>query len=151
LKKEEDCYDDLLQEYFPIEADPEFIDLWQKKVDGYESEEVLTEPSTSSEESIEDPVASNSEKDVANDDKSESGEESKGPDVIFGSAKLEKGEVVVSVPDSFEWEDYYYQVTPIGKWAPVYIKNTLKDGKFTIASNDQSDVTVHWQIRGESW
>jgi len=86
-------------------------------------------------------------------DKDDSSETEVGPDLIFGEAKLEKGSVVVTVQESFVWEDYYYQVTPIGKYAQLYIKEELKDGKFTIAAadDDQSNVTVHWQIRGETW
>jgi len=145
LKKEEDCYDDLLQEYFPVEADPEFVKIWADSESGYKSTEELTQSSTSSEE---EPVA------AASDSSEEDGDALEGvPDIIFGSATLKNGSVDVTVNGDFlkKWEDFHYQVTPIGKYAQLYISKEIEDGKFTIASADKVDVEVHWQVRGEAW
>jgi len=164
LEKEERCYDQLLQEYFPIEADPELIDLYKNYVDGYQSTEELTQSSSSSEESEEEPeVEKPSEEkvdeadkaDVAESSSSEEEPKSNVPDIIFGSVKMQNGKAVVEVnaPEFLTvYEDFYYQVTPVGKYSQLYIKKELKGGKFVIASTDpDAELTVHWQVRGEAW
>eukprot|EP01127_Copromyxa_protea_P022911 TRINITY_DN844_c0_g1_i1.p1 TRINITY_DN844_c0_g1~~TRINITY_DN844_c0_g1_i1.p1 ORF type:complete len:497 (+),score=162.20 TRINITY_DN844_c0_g1_i1:1566-3056(+) len=140
LEKEQTCYEELLQEYFPYTPDPEFIQEWSQHVQGYESAEELTQESSESSES------SSSESESEDED---------APAVIFGKAQLVDGEVEVKISTKgFEkkWEDFYYQITPVGSYAQVYVKQELKDGKFVIATNDANkNARVHWQIRGEDW
>jgi len=165
LAVEEKCYDRLLQDYFPVEADPEFVGQWARCVEGYESTEELTQSSTSSSESEEEeppaPVKDDKpnvsassvlpKEDVAG---SESDENTVDKYIVFGSAKVVKGEAVVTIEDKVFLEkctEFYYQLTSVGKWAPLYVKEELKDGKFTIGTGDGSDVVAHWTVRGESW
>jgi len=63
------------------------------------------------------------------------------------------GEATVELPDYFEAlnKNYRYQLTPIGKYAPLYIKEEIKDSKFVIASANGSvdaGVKISWQVTG---
>jgi hypothetical protein len=65
----------------------------------------------------------------------------------------DNGEATVKLPDYFEAlnMDYRYQLTTIGKHAPVYIKSEIKNNEFKIASaNGAADkgVKVCWQVTG---
>jgi hypothetical protein len=59
------------------------------------------------------------------------------------------GEAVVELPTWFEAlnTDIRYQLTSIGKFAPLYIAEKLSSGRFKIAGGE-SDLEVAWQITG---
>jgi molybdopterin-binding protein len=61
----------------------------------------------------------------------------------------EKGEAVVELPNYFGVlnKDFRYQLTTIGDYAPVYIKEKIKDNQFRIAGG-KSGMEVCWQITG---
>lgn len=61
----------------------------------------------------------------------------------------ERGEAIVTMPSWFEAlnEEFEYQLTCLGGYAPVYIGTELQDGKFTIAGG-RPGLKVSWQITG---
>jgi len=61
----------------------------------------------------------------------------------------DKGEAVVELPDYFEAlnKDFRYQLTTIGNYAPVFIKQKIKGNKFLIAGG-KPGMEVCWQITG---
>ena len=71
--------------------------------------------------------------------------------VYRGNATFDgNGEAVVEMPDYYEHinTDPSYQLTPIGGWMQLYIKEELKDGRFTIAGGTpggKASWTVHAQ------
>jgi len=70
--------------------------------------------------------------------------------VYDGVATLDKnGESTIKLPDYFEAlnKDFRYQLTCIGKSAPLYIKEEVKDNKFVIAGG-KPGMKVCWQITG---
>jgi hypothetical protein len=177
LAREEETYLRLIPEYFPLAPDADFVKEWAALKADYASEaESETTESSSSEEEEEDeeeeerevpppPPPSKTEevkeekeekKEEKEEEEEEEEEDNSDTAILFGKALLHKGEVEVEIPPSakFEqrFEDFYYSLTPFGKFAPLYIKKGLKGGKFTIACNDATeDVIVHWTLRGESW
>lgn len=62
----------------------------------------------------------------------------------------QNGEVVVELPDYVEDVNinYSYTLTPVGGYAPLYVKEEIKDGKFVIAGGDPS-MKVSWVVYGE--
>jgi hypothetical protein len=60
-----------------------------------------------------------------------------------------KGEAIVTLPDYFEAlnRDFRYQLTAIGTFAQLIIKEELVDNTFVIASSEPN-VKVSWQITG---
>jgi hypothetical protein len=61
----------------------------------------------------------------------------------------ENGEAWVQLPDWFEAlnEDYRYQLTCIGGFAPVYIASEIEDNRFQIAGG-LPGLKVSWQVTG---
>ena len=60
------------------------------------------------------------------------------------------GEAVVTMPEYFEAVNinFSYQLTPIGGYAPLYIKEKLVDGRFVIAGG-LPGMEVSWTVYGE--
>ena len=60
------------------------------------------------------------------------------------------GEVIVTMPDYFDAVNinFSYQLTPIGGYAPLYIKEKLLDGKFVI-SGGLPGMEVSWVVYGQ--
>ncbi len=60
------------------------------------------------------------------------------------------GEAIVIMPDYFDAVNvnFSYQLTPIGGYAPLFIKEKLKDGKFIIAGGTDG-MEVSWTIYAE--
>jgi len=58
-----------------------------------------------------------------------------------------RGEAVITLPDYFEAlnQDYRYQLTCIGGFAPVYIAGEIKDNHFKIAGG-RSGQKISWQV-----
>jgi hypothetical protein len=61
----------------------------------------------------------------------------------------ENGEVTVTVPDWFEAlnQDFRYQLTCIGGYAPVYIATEISGNQFRIAGG-RAGLKVSWQVTG---
>jgi hypothetical protein len=61
----------------------------------------------------------------------------------------EKGEAIVTLPDYFEAlnVNFRYQLTTIGDYAPVYIKEKISDNKFKIAGG-KPGMEVSWLVTG---
>ncbi|MFP5265480.1 MAG: hypothetical protein ACLGJB_26635 [Blastocatellia bacterium] len=61
----------------------------------------------------------------------------------------EKGAAIVSMPEWFEAlnQDFRYQLTCIGGFAPVYIGQEIKGGRFKIAGG-RPGMKVSWQVTG---
>ncbi|MBA2718676.1 MAG: hypothetical protein H0U52_05420 [Chloroflexi bacterium] len=59
------------------------------------------------------------------------------------------GEATVTLPDWFEAlnRDVRYQLTPIGAYAPVFVRAKVKSGRFTIAGG-KAGQEVSWQVTG---
>lgn len=67
----------------------------------------------------------------------------------------ENGSASVSLPDYFESIniDFTYHLTPVGKWAPVYIAEEIKGNQFLI-SGGEPGLKVSWQVtavRNDPW
>jgi len=60
------------------------------------------------------------------------------------------GEAIVTMPDYFDAvnANFSYQLTPIGGYAPLYIKEKLASGKFIIAGGT-SGMEVSWTVYAE--
>jgi len=60
------------------------------------------------------------------------------------------GEAVITLPDYFESINinYSYQLTPIGDYANLYIKQKIEDGQFIIAGGHQG-MEVSWTVYAE--
>ncbi len=60
-----------------------------------------------------------------------------------------RGEAIVELPDYFEAlnQDYRYQLTCIGGFAPVYIAEKINSNRFRIAGG-QPGMEVSWQVTG---
>ncbi len=61
----------------------------------------------------------------------------------------QRGEAVVELPEWFEAlnEDFRYQLTCVGGYAPVYIKEEIRDNRFVIAGG-KPGLKVSWQVTG---
>jgi hypothetical protein len=61
----------------------------------------------------------------------------------------ENGRATVSLPDWFETlnEDFRYQLTPIGAWAPLFVAERLRDNRFMIAGGEPG-LEASWQVTG---
>jgi hypothetical protein len=61
----------------------------------------------------------------------------------------ENGTARVQLPDWFEAlnQDFRYQLTPIGSWAPLYIAQEIHDNAFQIAGGDPG-MKVAWMVTG---
>ena len=61
----------------------------------------------------------------------------------------EKGEAWVELADWFEAlnQDFRYQLTPIGGWAPLYVAHKVQDHRFQIAGGAPG-LEVSWQVTG---
>lgn len=61
----------------------------------------------------------------------------------------EKGEAWVALPDWFEAlnQDFRYQLTPIGGWAPLYVAQKIRGNRFQIAGGEPG-LEVSWQVTG---
>jgi hypothetical protein len=59
------------------------------------------------------------------------------------------GEAIVTLPDWFMAlnRDFRYGLTPIGEFAPLYVKEEVSDGRFTIAGAKPRQ-RVSWQLSG---
>ncbi|MFN5912219.1 MAG: hypothetical protein ACK45H_12845 [Bacteroidota bacterium] len=71
--------------------------------------------------------------------------------VYRGTAQFnENGEAIVELEDYVELINinFTYQLTTINGYAPVYIKEKVKEGKFVIAGG-APDLEVSWQLTGE--
>ncbi|MBL7903913.1 MAG: hypothetical protein JNL22_02720 [Bacteroidales bacterium] len=67
----------------------------------------------------------------------------------------ENGSASVSLPDYFESIniDFTYHLTPVGKWAPVYIADEIKGNQFLISGGEHG-LKVSWQVtavRNDPW
>jgi hypothetical protein len=60
-----------------------------------------------------------------------------------------KGEAWVALPDWFEAlnQDFRYQLTPIGGWAPLYVAQEIRDNRFQIAGGEPG-MKVSWLVTG---
>jgi hypothetical protein len=70
--------------------------------------------------------------------------------VYSGNATLDaQGEATVVMPNWFEAlnQDYRYQLTCVGGFAPVYIAETIEGNRFSIAGGEPGMV-VSWQVTG---
>lgn len=70
--------------------------------------------------------------------------------VYDGVATLDgNGQSLVQLPAWFEAlnQDFRYQLTPIGSFAPVYIAQEMQNNTFLIAG-DSSGLRVSWQVTG---
>jgi len=70
--------------------------------------------------------------------------------IYNGNATLDaRGEATVEMPDWFEAlnQDFRYQLTCIGGFAPVYVAETVRDGRFMIAGGEPGMV-ISWQVTG---
>jgi hypothetical protein len=68
--------------------------------------------------------------------------------VYSGNVDLDAdGRAVVKLPDWFEAvnQDFRYQLTCIGGYAPVYIEKEIEDGSFVVAGGSP-DLRVSWQV-----
>lgn len=61
----------------------------------------------------------------------------------------DKGEAIVQLPDYFAAlnESYRYQLTSIGGYAPIYVKEEIKNNKFVISGGYQN-LKVSWMVTG---
>jgi hypothetical protein len=61
----------------------------------------------------------------------------------------EHGEAWVALPDWFEAlnQDFRYQLTPIGGWAPLYVAEKIQGNRFKIAGGEPG-LEVSWQVTG---
>lgn len=61
----------------------------------------------------------------------------------------ENGEAVVMLPDYFESinRDIRYQLTCIGQFAPVFVRQEVRDGVFVIAGG-KPGMRVSWEVKG---
>jgi hypothetical protein len=61
----------------------------------------------------------------------------------------EQGEAEVSLPEWFEAlnRDFRYQLTAIGKFAPVYVAQEIKENRFMIAGGTRGQ-KISWQVTG---
>ena len=61
----------------------------------------------------------------------------------------QNGEAIVTLPDYFEAlnQQFRYQLTPIGGFAPLYIKKEIEGNKFIIAGGAE-DMKVSWHVTG---
>jgi hypothetical protein len=59
------------------------------------------------------------------------------------------GEAWVALPDWFEAlnQEFRYQLTPIGGWAPLYVAQEIRDNRFQIAGGEPG-MKVSWQVTG---
>jgi hypothetical protein len=55
----------------------------------------------------------------------------------------------VALPDWFEAlnQDFRYQLTPIGGWAPLYVAQEIRDNRFQIAGGEPG-MKVSWLVTG---
>jgi hypothetical protein len=70
--------------------------------------------------------------------------------VYNGNAILDAaGQAVVQLPDYFEAlnQDFRYQLTPIGGFAPIYIAQEIENNRFQIAGGT-AGLKVSWQVTG---
>jgi hypothetical protein len=70
--------------------------------------------------------------------------------VYNGNVTLDdQGQAVVTMPDWFQAlnQDFRYQLTPIGAFAPLYVADKIKDNRFTIAGGEPG-MEVSWQVTG---
>ncbi len=70
--------------------------------------------------------------------------------VYDGVATLDaNGEAVVAMPDYFQAEnaEYRYQLTPIGRFAPVYVADEISNNQFKIAGGAPGQ-RISWQVTG---
>ena len=68
-----------------------------------------------------------------------------------GNASFESnGEAIVTLPGYFEEINinYSYHLTPVGKYAPLFIKSKIKDGKFVVAGGE-AGMEVSWTVYAE--
>jgi hypothetical protein len=79
-----------------------------------------------------------------------------GPEVAVyyrGEAELQNGEAIIDLPAYFEAltrkEQRTVQLTPIGGWAPLYVEDGVKDGRFTVkAANTANSVPrFYWEVK----
>ena len=77
-------------------------------------------------------------------------ESSEMKNVYDGEVVLDRnGEAVVSLPDWFQALniDYRYQLTCIGGYAPVYVKEEIHNNRFKIAGGKEG-LKICWQVTG---
>ena len=68
-----------------------------------------------------------------------------------GNASFDSnGEATVTLPGYFEEINinFSYHLTPVGKYAPLFIKSKIKDGKFVVAGGE-AGMEVSWTIYAE--
>ncbi len=60
-----------------------------------------------------------------------------------------QGRATVKLPDYFETlnQDFRYQLTPVGAFAPVYVAQKIKENSFRIAGGNPG-MEVSWQVTG---
>lgn len=71
-------------------------------------------------------------------------------DIYNGNVRLDdRGEAVVELPAWFEAlnRDFRYQLTGIGDFVPAYVRDEVRDNRFTIAGG-KAGQRVSWQVTG---
>ena len=70
-----------------------------------------------------------------------------------GEARLDNGQAVITLPDYFEAltsvENRTVLFVPIGGWAPLYVEDGIKDGKFVVMTADsaKNDQKFFWMVQ----
>lgn len=70
--------------------------------------------------------------------------------IYDGVARLDaKGEATIEMPDWFHAlnRDFRYQLTPHGSFGELYVRSTLREGRFSIAGGKPGQ-DVSWQVTG---
>eukprot|EP01126_Amoeba_proteus_P005517 TRINITY_DN11864_c0_g2_i10.p2 TRINITY_DN11864_c0_g2~~TRINITY_DN11864_c0_g2_i10.p2 ORF type:complete len:175 (-),score=47.37 TRINITY_DN11864_c0_g2_i10:165-689(-) len=73
--------------------------------------------------------------------------------VSFGVIEMKGTDVTVHVPPcelTKRYKTFYYQVCPIGGYAPLYILTEMKKNKFKIGSTEKVHLRISWEIRGDA-
>lgn len=70
-----------------------------------------------------------------------------------GQARLDNGQAIITLPDYFEAltmsEDRSVLLTPVSGWAPLYVEDGVKDGRFVVKSADsaKNEQKFFWEVK----
>ncbi len=79
-----------------------------------------------------------------------------GPEVgvyYRGEAQLDNGQAVISLPDYFEAltspEGRSVLLTPVYGWAPLYVEDGIKEGRFAVRTADsaKNEQKFYWEVK----